>query len=131
METYPEVHNASCGQDDDLATLQVSKSYLLLLYQPSVAIKIADLGRVAPLLYQLDINKARPGYMPDCDTVIERDDSSTVPNPTTYHADSEENSHRNHLPPRMNEGSALPKKTNKLDANEMQTRSEAAFRSEK
>ena len=72
VETYPKVHNASCGQDNDLATLQVSKSHLLLLYLPSAATKITDLGRVAPLLYQLDINKARPGYMPAYDIVTER-----------------------------------------------------------
>ena len=43
METYPEVHNTSCGQDNDLAALQVSKSHLLLLYLPSAATQSMDL----------------------------------------------------------------------------------------
>ena len=40
---YPEVHNASRGQDNDLATLQVSKSQLLLLYLQSVASTTTDI----------------------------------------------------------------------------------------
>ena len=47
--------------------------------------------------------------MPAYEIAIERDVSSVPPNPATYHADSEEDSHRDHLPPGMNEGSALYK----------------------
>ena len=81
MEMYPKVHNASCGQDNDLTTLQVSKSHLLLLYLPSAAITITDLSLVAPLLYQLDINKANPGYIPAYDSVTEWHIPLVLPNP--------------------------------------------------
>ena len=64
MLTYSIIDNPTSGQDDYFSTLEVGKSQLLLVYgsQPSDQ-GVGSAG--IPLLYQLDINKARPGYIPD------------------------------------------------------------------
>ena len=85
---------------------------------------------VAPLLYQLDINRANPGYIPAYGVVTEWDLSLILPNPLLTIQ----------IPRRIRMAiicfhvwmkAVHCEKVNKLDTNELYSRSEPAFRNEK